>query len=54
MNVFFIYVDDIIVKSSDTDEMKNLKTYLASKFDIKDLGNLKCFLGIGVIRSRQG
>jgi hypothetical protein len=29
--------------------MKILKTYLASKFDIKDLGNIKCFLGIGVI-----
>jgi hypothetical protein len=40
--------------SNDTDEMKNLKTYLSSKFDIKNLGSLKCSLGIEVIRSKQG
>ena len=54
INAFFIYVDEIIVMSNDTNEMKILKTYLSSKFDIKNLGSLKCSLGIEVIRSKQG
>jgi hypothetical protein len=54
INAFFIYVDEIIVMSNDTNKMKILKTYLSSKFDIKNLGSLKCSLGIEVIRSKQG
>lgn len=34
--------------------MAKLKTCLASEFDMKDLGGLKCFLGIEVKRSKQG
>ena len=54
ITILIIYVDDMIVTGNDIDEMTKLKTYLASEFDIKDLGGLKYFLGIDVARSKQG
>ncbi|RVX07869.1 Retrovirus-related Pol polyprotein from transposon RE1 [Vitis vinifera] len=35
-------------------EIKRLKTFLDAKFTIKDLGPLKCFLGLEVARSKTG
>ena len=49
-----VYVDDIIVTEDDVKEMQNLKRKLAKKFEIKDLGNLRHFLGIEVTRSKKG
>nr|GEX56528.1 hypothetical protein [Tanacetum cinerariifolium] len=46
-----VYVDDIIISGNDTSEIENIKTFLSSKFQIKDLGKLKYFLGIEVIKS---
>lgn len=47
------YFDDIIVTGSDDHSIALLK-HLKNKFEIKDLGNLKYFLGIEVARSRKG
>lgn len=41
-----IYVDDILLTGNDLDEMERLKKFLLKRFRIKDLGNLKYFLGI--------
>ncbi|KAF5812790.1 putative RNA-directed DNA polymerase [Helianthus annuus] len=49
-----IYVDDMIITGDDTEEIARLKRNLFSKFEMKDLGNLKYFLGIEVLRSKQG
>ena len=49
-----VYVDDIVLTGDDVEEMKKLKGYLSSEFEIKDLGPLKYFLGIEVARSRHG
>lgn len=49
-----MYVDDIIVSGNDYDEQKLLKENLARVFDIKDLGRLRCFLGIEVAYSKEG
>ncbi|KAI5327878.1 hypothetical protein L3X38_027274 [Prunus dulcis] len=49
-----IYVDDMIVTGDDLDEIGKLKGYLASEFNMKDLGGLKYFLGIEVTHSEQG
>ncbi|CAL8157615.1 unnamed protein product [Prunus armeniaca] len=35
-------------------EISQLQDYLATEFEMKDLGGLKCFLGIEVARSQQG
>jgi len=49
-----IYVDDILLTGNDLEEIQYLKTSLLQKFLIKDLGNLKYFLGIEFSRSRKG
>lgn len=48
--IYFLYVDDIIVTCVDHEEMVGLKNYLVKEFDIKDLGNLRYFLGIELTR----
>ncbi|XP_059275216.1 uncharacterized mitochondrial protein AtMg00810-like [Lycium ferocissimum] len=54
ITVLIIYVDDMIVTGNDVGEMTKLKTCLSNEFDMKDLGGLKYFLSIEVIRSKQG
>lgn len=49
-----IYVDDMIVIGNDQDEMLCLQKYLASEFEMKQLGNLKYFWGIEVASSKHG
>ncbi|GJT38378.1 putative RNA-directed DNA polymerase [Tanacetum coccineum] len=46
-----VYVDDIVITGNCVDEIDQFKTYLKSKFNIKDLGSLKYFLGIEVIKT---
>ena len=44
----------MIVTGNDPDEILNLQRHLASEFDMKQLGDLKYFLGIEVARSKHG
>ncbi|GJY69944.1 ribonuclease H-like domain-containing protein [Tanacetum coccineum] len=46
-----VYVDDIVVTGNCVNEIDKFKVFLKLKFKIKDLGPLKYFLGIEVIRS---
>ncbi|KAH9698542.1 protein kinase domain-containing protein [Citrus sinensis] len=46
--------DDIILTRDDIVEMSRLKQNLAKEFEIKDLGQLKYFLGMEVARSKKG
>ena len=48
-----IYVDDIIVTRNDSGEQLKLQKYLSQEFEMKDLGDLKYFLGIEVVRSKN-
>ena len=52
--ILIVYVDDIIITENDEQEIQNLKGKLASEFEIKDLENLRYFLGIEVARSSKG
>ncbi|RVW96508.1 Retrovirus-related Pol polyprotein from transposon RE1 [Vitis vinifera] len=49
-----VYVDDIIVASNNKIATDNLKNSLNKSFKLKDLGNLKYFLGLEVARSAKG
>ncbi|XP_034217357.1 uncharacterized mitochondrial protein AtMg00810-like [Prunus dulcis] len=52
--IILIYVDDIVITENDPKAIQSLKDFLHARFRIKDLGNLKIFLGIEVARSKKG
>ncbi|TXG66151.1 hypothetical protein EZV62_007426 [Acer yangbiense] len=49
-----VYVDDIILASKDKKAMDCLKDSLNKRFKLKDLGDLRFFLGLEVARSAKG
>jgi histone deacetylase 1/2 len=49
-----VYVDDIIVASSSSEEVHALLGDLKLEFALKDLGDLHYFLGIEVKRGKDG
>ncbi|RVW40843.1 Retrovirus-related Pol polyprotein from transposon RE1 [Vitis vinifera] len=54
MTLFIVYVDDIIITRDDEEGIGNLKKLLAREFEIKDLGQLRYFLGMEVGRTKEG
>ncbi|KAA0054163.1 Cysteine-rich RLK (RECEPTOR-like protein kinase) 8 [Cucumis melo var. makuwa] len=52
--VLIVYVDDIALFGDDQAEINQLKQRMGNEFEIKDLGNLKYFLGMEVTRSKEG
>ena len=51
--VFIVYVDDVILIGNDIYEMEIVKTKLATEYEIKNLGNLRYFLGIEAISKQR-
>ena len=49
-----VYVDDIILPGNDKEEIDRVKDALNKTFKIKDLGDLRYFLGFEVARSKKG
>ena len=49
-----IYVDDMVITGNNPKEIDRLRSKLFQEFEMKDLGQLKYFLGIEVLRSRKG
>ena len=49
-----VYVDDIVVAGNSLMEIHNVKALLDKQFKIKDLGNLRYFLGFEIARSTKG
>ena len=47
-----VYVDDIVITESDFKGILSLKYFLHSQFHKKDLGILKYFLSVEVMRSK--
>ena len=48
-----VYVDDIILAGRSDKRMKEVKDAIASKFTVKDLGELHHFLGVQVIQNKD-
>ena len=49
-----VYVDDLVISGNDSAALTIFKAYLSDCFKMKDLGNLKYFLGIEVAHSSSG
>ncbi len=52
--VIVIYVDDLIITGDSDVDIFDLKKLLKQKFEMKDLGKLRYFFGIEVIKSLKG
>ncbi|KAK6140682.1 hypothetical protein DH2020_025589 [Rehmannia glutinosa] len=49
-----VNVDDIVITISDNSSISHLKAFLHAQFYTKDLGALKYFLGVEVLRGKKG
>ena len=47
-----LYVDDILISSNDKSMLLEVKSWLSSKFDMKDMGNASYVLGVEIHRDR--
>ena len=54
MVAIVIYVDNLIIGGDNLDAIQDVKTLLHKQFDMKDLGELRYFLGIEVVRTPNG
>ncbi|WVZ50418.1 hypothetical protein U9M48_001671, partial [Paspalum notatum var. saurae] len=54
VTILAVYVDDMIIIGDDTLEIARLKSNLSKEFEVKDLGQLRCFMGIEIARSPRG
>ena len=54
ITILAVYVDDIIITGDDTMEIDRIKESLSKEFEVKDLGQLRYFLGNEIARSPRG
>jgi Reverse transcriptase (RNA-dependent DNA polymerase) len=52
-NMMAVYVDHMIITGDDERKIAQLKTRLGKKFKVKNLGQLRYFLGIEVARGAE-
>lgn len=52
--IIMIYVDDLIVGGDNLDDIEHAKDLLKKEFGMKDLGDLRYFLGIEIIHTPKG
>ena len=52
--ILLVYVDDIILTGNSILEIQDITTLLDQEFKIKDLGDLKFFLGLEIARTTDG
>jgi hypothetical protein len=54
LTILLIHVDDILITGNNIESIKGLMQFLHTRFRIKDLSDLKFFLGIEIARSKKG
>ena len=54
ITILGVYVDDMIITGNDEGEIAQLKMKLVKEFEVKDLGQLRYFLGIEIARGADG
>ena len=52
--ILCLYVDDILIFGIDLEIVKEVKSYLSKKFDMKDLGEAKVILGMEIEKIGSG
>ena len=52
-SIIGVYVDDFVIAAETTEKIKEIKTALSQKFEVKDLGELHYFLGVLVIQNHK-
>lgn len=52
--LLLVYVDDIVITGNNESLIESVKQFLKTQFQIKDLGLLRFFLGIEVVRTDKG
>lgn len=52
--ILLIYIDDIVLFGNDLSEINSVKAYLHNCFKIKDLCNIRFFIGLETARSFKG
>lgn len=51
--IVLAYVDDLIISGDEEESISKVKIHLEKVFTIKNLGGLRCFLGIEVARRNK-
>lgn len=54
ITLVLVYVDDLLLAGSDLVKINHLKAMLSTTFNMKDLGDVKYFLGLEIDRSSAG
>ena len=52
--MLIVYVGDIVIMGDNSHEIEKLKHQLREAFEVKDLRELRYFLGVEVARSKEG
>lgn len=52
--VIIVYVDNIVITGNHEEKISQIKQLLSKEFEMKNLGHLKYFLGMEVVRSKHG
>lgn len=49
-----VYIDDLLITADSIEEIKKVKESLHKNFSIKDLGSAQYFLGLEILRDKNG
>ena len=51
--IIAVFVDDILIAGRTDERIAEVKSAIANRFDVKDMGNLHYFLGVKVVQDLE-